>query len=114
MSSSSHDHHDQPFGYEKKDANIKVISLVTLATALFVIVSVIVVDDVFVLTKEEIIYDTVLRPESVPLRDLRAHEDEVLHSYKVLDAAKGVYQIPIDRALQLMADEAYRTKTSPQ
>ena len=78
------------------------------------IVSVIVVDDVFMLTKEEIIYETVLQPESVPLRDLRAHEDEVLHTYKVIDAAKGIYQIPIDRALQLMADEAYRTKTSPQ
>ena len=52
MSSTSPDHHDQPFGYEKRDANLKVIGLVTAATALFVILSVIVVDNIFVLTKE--------------------------------------------------------------
>lgn len=114
MSSTSPDHHDKPFGYEKRDANLKVIGLVTAATALFVILSVIVVDNIFVLTKEEIIYDTVLKPESISYRDLRAREDEILNSYKIIDAAKGVYQIPIDRAMQLVADEAYRAGTGPR
>lgn len=114
MSSSGHDHHGESFKYEKRDANLKVIGLVTAATALFVILSVIVVDNIFVLTKEQIIYDTVLKPESISYRDLRAREDEVLNAYKVVDAAKGIYQIPIDRAMQLVADEAYRAGTGPR
>lgn len=114
MSSTDHGHHGEPFKYEKRDANLKVISLVTIGTALFVILSVVVVDNFFVLTKEQVIYDTVLKPESISYRDLRAREDEILHSYKVLDAVKGVYQIPIDRAMQLVADEAYRASTGPR
>ncbi len=114
MSSTDHSQHGEPFKYEKRDANLKIISLVTIATAAFVIISVIVVDDIFVLTKEKIIYDTVLKPESISYRDLRAREDEVLNSYKVVDAAKGIYQIPIDRAMQLVADEAYRAGTVPR
>jgi hypothetical protein len=114
MADSSHNQHGAPFGYEKRDANLKGVAIVSLAGALFLILSVVFVDDIFVLTKEQIIFDTVLRPESVPLRDLRAREDEVLHSYKQLDSAAGVYQIPIDRAMQLQADEAYRAPTTPQ
>ncbi len=110
----SHDQHGEPFGYEKRDANLKWILIITVAGAIFLIGTVLLVDDYFVMTKEEIIYETVLRPESAPLRDLRAREDEVLHSYKKLDSAAGVYQIPIDRAMQVLADEAYRTPTTPQ
>lgn len=114
MADMSHDHHGARFGYEKRDANLKGITIVSLAGVLLLILAIVFVDDIFVLTKEQIIYETVLRPESVPLRDLRAREDEVLYSYKKLDSAGGVYQIPIDRAMQVLADEAYRTPTTPQ
>ena len=114
MSETSQDHHDSPFGYEKRDANLKWILIISLSGALFLILSIVLLDDIFVLTKEEIIFESVLRPESIPLRDLRAREDEVLHSYKKLDSAAGVYQIPIDRAMQVLADEAYRTPTTAQ
>jgi hypothetical protein len=53
-------------------------------------------------------YDYVLKPESAPLRDLRAREMETLTTYKVLDPVKSVYRIPISRAMELMADEAYQ------
>lgn len=45
--------------------------------------------------------------EYVPteLQALRAHEDEVLTSYKILDREKGRYQIPVARAMELIAQE---------
>jgi len=104
------DSHTEHSGYERRDANLKMILFISLAGIVFIVASVIVIDVVFVAEKEEIIYETVLKPESAALRDLRAREDEVLNSYKLLDTARGVYQIPIDRAMDLVANEAYRTE----
>ena len=97
-------------GYDRSDINTRKLLLWAIACVVFVIGSVIFVVQYFDVVKNEEIYNKVLKPESVPLRELKAHEDQVLHSYKLLDPAKGVYQIPIDRAIQLMADEAYRTQ----
>ena len=39
------------------------------------------------------------------LKALRAHEDSLMNHYKLLDAQKGIYRIPVDRALVLVAGE---------
>jgi hypothetical protein len=93
-------------GYEKRDVNIvMVIGLSVLLVALLVIILVF-LTDYFVETKEQMIYEVQLQPESVDLKTLRAAETEELSSYKVLDAGRGVYRIPIDRAMELLATEA--------
>lgn len=48
------------------------------------------------------------RLQQYPVMDLkqfRAGEDEVLHSYGWVDAAKGVVRIPVERAMELVAKE---------
>ena len=94
-------------GYETKDVNVRAMILVGAIVIVVVIVSIIVLNEYFVSVKEQLVYDTVLRPESVTLRDLRATEDEVLNSYKLVDSTAGTYRIPIDRAMELMAEEAF-------
>ena len=95
-------------GYEKRDINAtKIIifssaGIIILASLLFLLYN------YFISEKEEIVYETQLKPESVLLRDLRAGEEETLTTYKVLDAGKGIYQIPIDRAMQLLAEEHFK------
>lgn len=106
--------HDAHSGYERRDANLKIILLISLAGVAFIVFSIIMVDSIFLAEKEQIIYETVLRPESAALRDLRAREDEVLNSYKLLDPATGTYQIPIERAMDLVANEAYRAEQQAQ
>ncbi len=104
-------HHDQlhnPGGYEKRDVNMKLVLLWTVASVLFIVISLVLIDSFFVLTTEDVVYQSVLKPQAVTLRELRAREDQTLNSYKVLDPAKGIYQIPIERAMELVADEAYR------
>lgn len=97
-------------GYDKRDINLRVTFMVGAVVVLVIAVILVILNDVFVLKKEEMMYDYVLRPESAPLRDLRARETEVLTTYKLLDPVKAVYRIPISRAMQLMADEAYRAR----
>lgn len=44
------------------------------------------------------------------LADYRAAQQEKLDAYKVLDAKKGVYAIPIGRAMDLIVQEANAKK----
>lgn len=43
------------------------------------------------------------------LRQANLQAAQRLNQYKVIDAGRGVYQIPIDRAIDLMVREAYQT-----
>ncbi len=98
-------HHDS--GYEKSDVSVNKLVLWGVLSVVILTIIVIFIMDFFVATREELIYEQQLRPESVALRELRAHEAETLNSYRIIDSTKGKYQIPIKRAMQLMADEAY-------
>lgn len=55
---------------------------------------------------EQEMYQKVLVPVSEDLRNLRVQEDQELNSYKYLDRNTGTVQIPISRAMELIAQEA--------
>lgn len=92
-------------GYEKRDVNIKGMVIVGLSIIAFVVLSLILMNEIFLMEKEQIIYESVLQPESVTLQELREKEETVLENYKTLNDTTGVYQIPIERAMELMAEE---------
>ncbi|MFQ5453732.1 MAG: hypothetical protein ACE5D6_06055 [Candidatus Zixiibacteriota bacterium] len=94
--------------YEKKDVNIKMIIIIGIVSVLLVVVTIIMLNEYFLAEKEKMVYDMVLKPESITLREIRAYENEQLNSYELIDSAKGVYRIPVDRAMKLIADEAYQ------
>jgi len=59
------------------------------------------------------------RLEEVPaidLQEMRAAEDQVLHNYKWLDQPNGIVRIPIDRAMELIAQRGLpaRKESGPQ
>jgi hypothetical protein len=97
-------------GYEKKDANPAWIITITLIAIGMLTVIGIALNEFFLISKEDQVYEATLKPGSAALRELHAREVEVLNSYKVIDSAKDQYQIPIDRAMELMADEAFQTR----
>ena len=93
-------------GYEKRDVNIfMVIGLSVLLITLLIIILVL-LTDYFVESKEQMIYEAQLQPDSVDLKSLLASEQEELTSFKILDTERGIYQIPIDRAMELLVKEA--------
>lgn len=48
----------------------------------------------------------------VELREAEAQADRLLEQYGVIDEAQGIYRIPIDRAMELMANEAYTNRAN--
>jgi hypothetical protein len=94
-------------GYEKTDVNVTKIVGIAIVIVVFLAAILVFLNEFFIFEKEEMVSEAAQQVSS-KLRELRAHEDEVLNSYKVLDAKNGIYQIPIDRAMKLVADEAYK------
>ena len=96
-------------GYEKRDVNIfMVIGLSVILVVLLIVILVFLID-YFVDTKEQMIYEAQLQPESVDLKILMDAGQEELTSFKILDAERGVYRIPIDRAMELLVKETSTT-----
>jgi len=94
--------------YEKKDVNLNKIILTGVISVIAIVVILVFILDFFTAVTEEIVYEQVLKPESDSLRVLRVRENEILNNYNCLDTARQVYRIPIDQAMQVLADEAYR------
>jgi len=88
-------------GYEKSDVNVKKILVPTIISGLIIIMCLIGLDQYFLISKESMYHKQVLEPESLELKDLQQKETQVLTNYKVIDKTKGVYQIPIQRAMEL-------------
>jgi hypothetical protein len=96
-------------GYEKRDVNIfMVIGLAVLLVSLLIVILVFLID-YFVDSKEQMIYEAHLQPDSGDLKSLLASERKELTSFKILDTERGIYQIPIDRAMDLLVKEASTT-----
>jgi len=97
-------------GYEKKD--VKAVTIIGSAAAIivFLVFVIVILNNYFVAAKEEMVYNVFLKPESSEIRDIRARETEVLTTYKILNAEQGIYQIPIDRAMQLLAEEHFQSR----
>lgn len=96
-------------GYEKRDVNIFMVIGFTVVFVALLIVILIFLVDYFVEAKEEMIFETQLQPESVDLKSLITAEQEELTSYKILDTERGIYRIPIDRAMELLVKESSNT-----
>jgi hypothetical protein len=47
------------------------------------------------------------------LRASETHGTRLLENYEVVDAREGIYRIPIDRAIAIMANEAYEQRDRP-
>lgn len=95
-------------GYEKGDVNVARVIIFGIFGIIILVTVLIFTWDYFTLVKESPVEDAGLKPQSAAIRELRARETEELTGYKLLDETKGVYRIPIERAMELTADEAYR------
>ena len=110
MEDSSHNHNETDHGYEKRDINVTKTVVYAIVGIIIVVIVIIFGVDYFKAVTDRAVEEAVLKPQSVPMRELRARELEELTTYKVLDSAKGVYRIPVERAMQLQADEEYRKR----
>ncbi len=93
-------------GYERRDVDIKKVFSAGGIICGILIILIILLNEMFMVLKEDIYYQHVLSPESERLMRIHAREDSVLNSYGIIDEGAGKYWIPIERAMELVAGEA--------
>lgn len=103
MSHDSHSHGST--GYEKKDVNVPLVLWISAAVAVLIVLSVLFVQEYVTMQAEKAAYEIRLKPDNPQLLELRAHEQAELAATKVIDSAKGLYQIPIERAIALTIEQ---------
>ena len=94
-------------GYEKSDANVNKIIAYTIMIMVLLGAIIVGVNEYFTYYSRQLEYDIILNKQSTELLELRAQEEKILNSYELLDYTKGIYRIPIERAMEILADEAY-------
>ena len=93
-------------GYEKKDANVKHLVIIFAASVLFLVISIVVLNELFLVEKEALIQEEVLAVPSEDLNKLHEREQAELTSYKKNDSIPDQYRIPIERAMELVVQES--------
>ena len=96
--------------YEEQDVSQKDIFWVSIISIAILVVSLVLLSDVFVLWREHDMKKYVYSVQPKSLRDLRTEEFKKLHSYELIDSTTHKYRIPIDRAMHLVAEEAFQKK----
>ncbi len=105
-----HSPHQTDNNYERTDANPWYLGGALAVGMILLGISFVLVNDYFIIEKEKMMDEMAMKPESMVLRDVQAHANQILTSYGVADTANGFYRIPIERAMKLQADEAYSAK----
>lgn len=106
--------HNPQKGYDRADVSIKWVATIIIAFVVVFIVISVGTKSLFIKDKNAVVYQQQLQPVSPTLIEVRAHEDSLLDNYQILNIDKGIYQIPIDRAMEIMAGKARRgTHTQP-
>lgn len=98
-------------GYEERDVNITKVILYGVGGILFLAVMIIFLVDFFIGARESIIRQSALNPISSELSKLRQRENAKLNSYGIEDSIVGRYHIPIEKAMELVAED-YRLSES--
>ena len=118
--------------YEKSDAKTGPLALIAVGVGLLVLVAMTLVAVMWRVMAYETVYTGELagsplapmrppppppRLQITPAQDLyqfRESEHDLLHSYEWVDKDKGVVRIPIDRAIDLLAERGLPAVTPPK
>jgi len=76
-----------------------------VAIVLLIVVFIVMLRGYFVLNYEKDVTEEIINNPPQELNEILEKDKKLLSSYSVLDADKGIYQIPIDRAMELVVKD---------
>jgi len=94
-------HHDQVDAERDSPPSIRIMSMIGILTVV-VIMSVIGVWQLVLMTSDAEVQSKELTPDNPVLAELRARDQGRLEAYDAVDRDAGRYQIPVERAMDLL------------
>jgi hypothetical protein len=104
-------HHEASEGYDHSEPNAPPIWAFTVGSVIILVVVIFAIQQYFERVWNDAVYDKVLAAPSPELQDLRNRDDWALTHYSYQDKSKGVVRIPLDRAQELVLQDAAQGKT---
>jgi len=97
---------DEFFDYENQDPKNPLIAFLLISSCIFVVAVCAFLSWMFIVARDNEHNRKIDQATYADLQEFRKAEDAKLNSYQYLDKDKGVVRIPVERAMQLMAEEA--------
>jgi hypothetical protein len=94
-------------GFEAAEPRSGAIALVGAGIVILLVLIIVGVEAYYDRVRDQQIFVKQLQPVSEDLKALRAREDADLNSYRYIDRAKGSVRLPINRAMDLLIEEAH-------
>jgi hypothetical protein len=104
-------HHDASEGYDHTEPAASPIWAFTIGSVIILVVVIFAIQQYFEKVWNDAVYDKVLAAPSQELQDQRNRDDWALTHYSYQDKDKGVVRIPLDRAQELVLQDAAQGKT---
>src|SRR5260370_10097412 len=99
-------HADPREGFNRDEPKTKSIAILAVVSVIRLIAVIVGVSAYFEYIYQDAVFEKVLSAPGEQLKELRAREDAQLTKYSYADKEKGVVRIPVDRAMELFAQEA--------
>src|ERR1700676_1319275 len=108
MSEHEIKHHDPREGFDRSEPKAAAIAVFGIASVILLLLTILALQAYFNHIWDEAVYEKILAPPSEQLRELRARDDWNLTHYMwgARDPKSGRVRIPVDRAMELFAQEA--------
>ncbi len=94
------------FDYENQEPKNPLIAFLLITSCIFVVAVCAFLSWMFIVARDNEHNRKINQATYTDLQNLRKAEDAKLNGYQHLDNDKGVVRIPVERAMQLMAEEA--------
>jgi stringent starvation protein B len=99
-------HADPREGFNRDEPRAKSILILAIVSVILLIVVIVGVSAYFQYIYQDAVFEKVLSAPGEQLKALRDRENAQLTQYSYTDKQKGLVRIPVDRAMELFAQEA--------
>lgn len=98
-------------GFDRDEPSAGAIAGFAIGSLILLVLTIGAIQQYFNHIWNEAVYEKVLAPPSELLRDVRGRDDWNLTHYMYMDKASGQVRIPVDRAMEILLQDAASGKT---
>jgi hypothetical protein len=98
-------------GFDRGEPSARAIAAFMIMSLILLVLTIVAIQQYFEHIWNQAVYEKILAPPSEQLREVRGRDDWNLTHYMYMDKASGQVRIPVDRAMELILQDAAAGKT---
>jgi hypothetical protein len=98
-------------GFDRDEPSAGAIASFAIGSLVLLVMTILAIQQYFDHIWSQAVYEKVLAPPSEQLKEVRGRDDWNLTHYLYMDKASGQVRIPVDRAMELVLQDAAAGKT---